>query len=485
MQKLRVNQSGRICGRAFITRSAYLLMSGMIAFACCSALQGSSGRLSAQAETSTAVRASQSIHIDVSGGELIRLPENAGTEFIADPSIADIQTPKPSSVFVFGKKPGRTTLFVLDPEGLPIVAYTVDVRFPQADLDAQIKAEAGDGAVKLSYTQNGALLQGTVPDAQTADRLQQTAARTLGPNVPIANQLQVAGSPQVNLRVRVAEVSRSVSRQLGFNWSTVFSTGSFAFGLQTGRLAGATGANLVANGVKGIFGTVASKHVNGSAVLDAMASEGLVTLLAEPNLTAISGSTATFLAGGEFPIPIPQSLGTISVEYKQYGVSVSFAPTVLSSGHISMKVRPEVSQIDLSTNVQLNNTQIPALTTRRAETTLELASGQSFAIAGLIQNNNNNNIDKLPWLGDLPVLGGLFRSNRFQRNQSELVIVVTPYLVRPTGPGRPPGDPTAYVRVPSDVEEAVYGRVAAPGRKLTKPASRHRPVQENSGFVFQ
>jgi pilus assembly protein CpaC len=447
-------------------------------------LSCSPGEFSARAADTTAVTATRSIKIDVSGGKLLRLPENAGTEFIADPSIADIQTPAPASIFVFGKKPGRTTLFVLTQDGTPIVAYNVDVRFPEGELQAQIRSDAGNSSARLSYTANGALLQGTVPDAQTADRLQQTAARTVGPGIPLSNQLQVTGSPQVNLRVRVAEVSRTVSRQLGFNWSTVLSAGDFAFGLQTGRLAG-TGANLIANGLNGVFGTVASKHVTGSTVLDAMAKEGLVTLLAEPNLTAVSGTTATFLAGGEFPVPIPQALGTVSLEYKQFGVSVSFTPTVLSSGHISVKVRPEVSQLDASNGVGLNNVQVPALTTRRAETTVELASGQSFAIAGLIQNNNNNNIQKFPWLGDVPVLGALFRSNQFQRNQSELVIVVNPYLVQPTSPGNTPTDASSYIRVPSDLDEVVYGRVGALNGKVARPASSAPGAATNDGFVFE
>lgn len=464
---------------------ARLVVVFLIAVACGSVLTARPSALAAETQRSTAIKATQSIRIDVSGGELLNLPENAGTEFIADPSIADIQTPRSSAIFVFGKKPGRTTLFVLAPDGTPIVAYIVDVRFPDAELQSQIRSEAGGAPVRLSYAANGALLQGTVPDIQTAERLQQSAARTLGSGVPLTNELQVAGATQVNLRVRVAEVSRSVSRQLGFNWSTIFSTGEFAFGLQTGRLAGSTGANLIANGVNGIFGTVTSKHVNGSAVLDAMATEGLVTLLAEPNLTALSGNTATFLAGGEFPIPIPQALGAVSIEYKQYGVSVAFTPTVLSSGHISMKVRPEVSELDTSNNVQLNNVQVPALTTRRAETTVELSSGQSFAIAGLIQNNNNNNIQKLPWLGDVPVIGGLFRSNLFQRHQTELVIVVTPYVVRPTGPGNAPTDANGYVRVPSDVDEAIYGRVAAPGRKAARSPHRSPSTNGNTGFVFE
>lgn len=424
-----------------------------------------------------AISATQSLRIDVSGGRLIKMPQDIGTAFVADPAIADIQSPKPSALFLFGKKPGRTTLFVLDKEGAPMAAYQVDVRFPDSELQAQIQADAG-GRARLAYTPNGAVLSGTVPNAQTADRVLQTAEKTLGVGVPVVNQLKVAGPAQVNLRVRVAEVSRSVSRQLGFNWSTVLSAGNFTVGLQTGRFANIattgtaalSGGSALASGLDSVFGTVASRHVNGAGVLDAMATEGLVNLLAEPNLTAQSGTTATFLAGGEIPIPIAQALGTVSVEYKQYGVSIAFTPTVLETGHISMKVRPEVSQIDAGTAVQVSaNASAPALTSRRAETTVEVASGQSFAIAGLIQSNDSNNVQKLPWLGDLPVLGTLFRSLNFQRNQSELVIVVTPYVVKPTGPETPPDDPTGYVKVPSDAASVAYGRVAAPGRKALRP----------------
>jgi pilus assembly protein CpaC len=250
-------------------------------------------------------------------------------------------------------------------------------------------------------------------------------------------------------------------------------------------LAGAVASNLTAKGSNGLLGSVASKNVNGSAVLDALANEGLVTLLAEPNLSAASGATATFFAGGEFPIPIPQALGTVSVEYKQYGVSVAFTPTVMSSNHISVKIRPEVSELDTATNVALNGVQIPAITARRAETTVELASGQSFAIAGLIQNNSSNNIQKMPWLGDIPVLGALFRSNQFQRNESELVIVVTPYIVRPARP-QALNDATQYVRVPSDMKNAVAGRVAVPSRKMETSASgTPRSPAVTGSFVFE
>lgn len=275
----------------------------------------------------------------------------------------------------------------------------------------------------------------------------QTAARTMGPGVSLANQLHVTTPLQVSLHVRVAEVDRSVSRQLGFNWATMLGAGSVIVGLQTGRFTTA-GSTIVSNGLDSVFGSVAAKRVDATPALDAMATEGLVSMLAEPNLTTMSGSTATFPAGGEIPVAIPQALGVTSVEYKQYGVSLAFTPTVLSSGRISIKVRPEVSQVDPVNSVTINGGTLLALTSRRAETTVELTSGQSFAIAGLMQNSVTNNVQKLPWLGDLPVLGALFRSNQFQRQQTELVIVVSPYIVRPTDPDNPPTDPVGLVKAP-------------------------------------
>jgi pilus assembly protein CpaC len=441
----------------------------------------------AQEQDRVRVKASRTIQIDVAGGELLKFGEDAGTVFVADPSIADIQAPSPASIFLFGKKAGRTSVFALRRDGTPLVSYTVDVHFPAAELQQLLNADAG-GAAHLAYTEQGAVLTGTVPDAGTADRIVQTAQRTLG-GVPVLNHLQVTGPVQVNLRVRVAEVNRTVSRQLGFNWNLVGQVGSVAIGLQTGNLTGAAaGSTLLQNTVNSIFGTATSSRVNGAAVIDAMASEGLLSILAEPNLTAESGATATFLAGGEVPIPIAQGLGATSVEYKQYGVSISFTPTVLATGHINMKVRPEVSTIDTANSVQFAasataTTTIPALTTRRAETTVDLASGQSFAVAGLIQNNNNNVIQKLPGVGDLPVIGALFRSNQFQRNQTELVIIVTPYVVRPIGPATPPDDANSYVRVPSDADNLVYGRPASVTPKAVRPPPAR--VVDVDGLSFQ
>jgi pilus assembly protein CpaC len=195
--------------------------------------------------------------------------------------------------------------------------------------------------------------------------------------------------------------------------------------------------------------------------LDLGETTGQVTTLANPNLTALSGETGTFLAGGEVPIPVAQALGTSTVEYKQYGISLAYTPTVLSDGRISLRVRPEVSQLDYSNAVTLNNQRVPGLTTRRTETTVELGSGQSMMISGLLSNNHNNSYDKTPGLAALPIIGALFRSNAFSRNETELVIVVTPYLVKPVNNARDIALPTDGARAPSDIDRVLLGTLSA------------------------
>ncbi len=194
-----------------------------------------------------------------------------------------------------------------------------------------------------------------------------------------------------------------------------------------------------------------------ASALDLAENDGLVTMLAEPNLTALSGETASFLAGGEIPIPVSQTLGSVSIEYKQYGVSLAFTPTVLSDGRISMRVRPEVSQISATGAVTLNGFSVPSFSTRRAETTVELGSGQAFMIGGLLSNNHNNSTDKAPALGDLPILGALFRSNKFTRSETELVIIVTPYLVKPVSANQI-ALPTDGYKGATDFERVVLGQ---------------------------
>ena len=437
--------------------------------------------------------AGHSLSVEVGTGKLVRLPAPASSVFVADSSIADVQTPNASAVFVFGKKPGLTTLFALSRSGEAIVSYTVTVQRDQQALQSALQAEGADGSVHLLRTPHALVLQGSVASPSTAASLQELAQKQLGTGESLINQLRVTGSVQVNLRVRVAEVSRSVTRDLGFNWNTVFKAGSFLIGLQTGLGTVGTGS-LAPLGTAGllnnVFGTangtigvgVASNQVNGTQVLDAMASEGLVTMLAEPNLTTTSGEPATFLAGGEYPIPVSQALGVTTVAYKTFGVSVGFTPTVLSDGMISMKVNPEVSALSTTGSFTQNGFTVPALTTRRAQTTVQLASGQSFVIGGLIQNDAQNNLTKVPWLGDIPVLGALFRSTAFQRNETELVIVVTAYSVKPVD--SVPALPTDFIRQPNDVERLLWGQVAARAVPGLDPERMPR-LRGESGFLFE
>lgn len=392
------------------------------------------------------------ITIEVSTGKLINLPRPAKNVFIADPGIADLQVPSPRDVFLFGKRTGTTSLYALDANGHPILSATVTVTYDIADLQRLVQQEAPNSPIRFTSTPGGIILSGTVPDANTADKIRVAAARYIGNKDTLINNLKVSGSQQVNLRVRVCEVDRQVTKDLGFNWETFVQPGSFTFGLASGRTFLAPGAAGTAFGsliqraappnnvtaVPGsLFANFTGNRANVNALIDALADQNLVTILAEPNLTAISGHTASFLAGGEFPIPVQQTAtgvgGGITIQFKQFGVSLAFVPTVLADNRISIKVRPEVSQLSNQGAITLNSITVPALTVRRAETTIELGSGESFAIAGLLQNNSSTDINKFPALGDVPVLGPLFRSTSFQRNQSELVIIVTPYIVRPSG----------------------------------------------------
>lgn len=391
------------------------------------------------------------IRVAVSTGQLVHLPRAAKNVFIADPNIADLQVPSPQDVFVYGKKTGTTSFYALDDGGSVILNASVVVTYNVGDLRRLLLQEAPNAAINVESTPGGIVLSGVVANAEIAERVNVAASRYIGDKESVINNLKVSGAQQVNLRVRVAEVDRSVTKELGFNWETLVSAGSFTFGLTTGRqfLTNPIGSSLFGNTIiraptptnsaaipGALFGNLNTNRASVSGLIDALADQGLVTILAEPNLTTVSGQPASFLAGGEFPIPVAQSgntSGAITIEFKQFGVSLDFVPTVLSNDHISIKVRPEVSQLSNQGAINTNGVTVPALTVRRAQTTIELGSGDSFAIAGLIQQNSIQDLSKFPALGDVPVIGPLFRSQSFLRNESELVIIVTPYVVRPTG----------------------------------------------------
>jgi pilus assembly protein CpaC len=307
---------------------------------------------------------------------------------------------------------------------------------------------------------NLVLLTGTVANPEDVAEAQRLTQAYVGGDTQVISRLKSATPLQVTLKVRIAEVNRSLMKSWGMNLLSRDRTGGFNFGIGRGNPGTIDDAGGATFNVSGTATTLAGfGHFLGLdllGTLDIAATDGLATVLAEPNLTALSGETASFLAGGEFPIPISQGNNAISIEYKQYGVGLAFTPIVLGDGRISMRVRPEVSQLSDAGAVTLGTYRVPALITRRAETTVELGSGQSFMIAGLLQNTGNNSVDKTPFLGDLPVLGALFRSTKFQRQETELVVIVTPYLVRPVS-GQI-ATPIDGLRTPNDVVRDIGGQ---------------------------
>ncbi|PDT80434.1 hypothetical protein CO676_28035 [Sinorhizobium sp. BJ1] len=413
------------------------------------------------------------LNLDSSLGKTVHLPAPAATIFVADPTIADYQAPSNKTIFVFGKKFGRTSLFALDENGEALAELRVVVTQPIADLRAMLRDQVGDYPIHVSYTPRGAILSGTAPNAEVVDTAKRVTEQFLGDGAPVVNNIKVAGSLQVNLSVRVAEVSRSAMKALGINLSAVGQIGTFKVGLlnRDAGLGSATGGGGTAE-----IG-VDNGAVNVSAVLDVLAKEHIASVLAEPNLTAMSGETASFLAGGEFPIPVRQENGQTSVEFRRFGVGLEFVPTVLDDNLINIHVKPEVSELSSQGAVQSNGISVPAVSTRRADTVVELASGQSFAIGGLIRRNVNNDISAFPWLGRIPILGALFRSSSFQKEESELVILVTPYIVRP-------GSSPNRMSVPTD-RMAPLDRATTPPRGHATASTDSPGGTGDLGFIIE
>lgn len=412
--------------------------------------------------------------IEVRKGQVIRLPRPAATVFVADPEIADVQAQSASIVYLFGRRAGTTSLYAIDENDQILLRTSVVVQHNLTALRAAINQLAPGNRVDAGSVDGSIVLEGLVDTPVQAQELRELGERFLGEDEALLYRVGVSAATQVHLRVRVAEVSREVIKQFGINWETVFETGDLLFGFATGRPAfGAAGsvfrgppqANSTVPDL--LFGSFTPGDNVVNTAIDALAQEGLVNILAEPNLTALSGETASFLAGGEFPIPVATDENDITIEFKEFGIQLAFTPTVLSGNRISLRVRPEVSELSQDGAIEVNGLVIPALKTRRAETTIELGSGQSFAIGGLLSSDVQNAVSKTPGLGDLPVLGTLFRSTAFRRDETELVIIVTPYLVRPVD--EPVlATPNDGYKAPNDIERILEGRLHSaqlhPGR---------------------
>lgn len=433
------------------------------------------------------------IAIEASKGRMIRLDVPVKTVFVANPEIADVQIKSPMVMYVTGKKPGETTLIAVDEKDRVLVNISVTVNHNLSRLKRTLDAVMPGNRIQVRSVDGAVVLMGEASSPIEATQAGDIALRFVAKKEEIVNSIQVKGPNIVNLRVRVVEMQRQVTRQIGINWDAVVQTGMFTFGLATGATPlinaasalGAVGTSPVTNQlfntrrqipnstVNGAYGRIASGALDLTAMVDLLEADGLVKTLAQPNLSAMSGKSAHFLAGGEFPIPIPQSDGVVTIEFKKFGVSLSFTPTILTGNRINLRVAPEVSQLSNNGAIRINNFQIPALITRRAETMVEAASGQSIVIAGLLMNNVVRDVNKVPWLSDVPVLGKLFTSENFQRQETELVIIVTPYIVgavreEPGARLAPPDAPVPGAPGPTAAAPGAPTPARAPG-KLVGP----------------
>ena len=320
----------------------------------------------------------------------------------------------------------------------------------------------------MTATQDSITLSGRVSSAANLSQVL-ALARSYAPEGKVNNLVEVRGVQQVMLEVRVAEMQRSIARRMGVNFNYLTESGKFGISQLGGLTELATGsdANIGGIALAAPFATFVSPTVSAlfrfnaggatwTGFIDALKTDGLVKVLAEPTLIALSGNEASFLAGGQFPVPVPQGLGTVAIEYKDFGVMLKFTPTVLADNKINIKVNPVVSELDFSTAVQFSGYVVPGLNTRGAETVVELADGQSFAIAGLLRDTARDTMSKYPLLGDIPILGTLFRSRSFQKNETELIIIATPRLVKPLDTARQTL-PTDFYHEPNDAEFYVLG----------------------------
>jgi pilus assembly protein CpaC len=389
---------------------------------------------------------SEHVHTDTSFGEVV----------VGDPEIADVMPLTDHSLSILGKKIGTTRVTAYSDKKL-VGVFDIEVTYDTSYLGNELARRFPGAHFRVTSVNGKILLSGEVPDAITLDRAV-SIAKQFGPDV--INSVQVMQPQQVQLEVRFIEVNRNASRELGINWNILGTGATINLGTNALPSGSAPFGNFIAHLLKG--GTSVDM------IIKALEERDMARRLAEPNLVALSGDTASFLAGGEFPFPVAAQLGTITVEWKRFGVGLAFTPTVLTNGMINLKIEPEVSQLDPTNTITVaNNIVLPSLIVRRANTTIELRDGQSFAIAGLLQNIGNTQQQQLPWLGDVPVLGALFRSAQYQKKETDLAIIVTPHLVRPTRPGDVARVPTDDTVPANDADFFLLGR-----SELMRPTPR-------------
>ena len=372
------------------------------------------------------------------------------TLVVADPEVAEAMATSNQSFFLRGKQPGSTTVLIYGANGKISELIDVEVELGLDELRADLSNLLPGEDIQVYPVHDGVFLDGRLTTAAAAEMALQVAERYVPGGV--ANGLSIGQSQQVLLEVRFLEASRSAVKEIGFG-NTIDANDVVAT-TDSGTVSGLAEKTLA------LFTNVGGENID--IRLRALEQKGVIRTLAEPNLVALSGDTASFLAGGEFPIPVASRNGEISVEFKKFGVGLDFTPTVLGDGLVNLRVRPEVSALDRSNGIRASNIEIPGISVRRADTTVELRDGQAFAVAGLLQNDYANDVRQTPWLGSVPVLGALFSSKRYQRNESELVIIITPRLVQPSPHPDMLASPLDSFAEPTESEFFLMDRTAIP-----------------------
>ena len=386
---------------------------------------------------------------------------------VGDPEIATVQPLTDQSFYILGKKAGTTGIAFFDENQKVVGSIDLEVSVDTTRLKAAIRENVPDARIKVNTTNGQVVLSGEAPDKVSADMANQIAKRFTGEE-DVINSVNVTSSQQVQLNVRFVEINRNAGTELGAKIGgrevTGDAPGGVAFDFNPGNFMG----SLIAGGL------------NIDIAIKAMEDRGVARRLAEPNLVTRSGETANFLAGGEFPITATDKDGNVTIEYKKFGVGLEFTPTVLKDGLIALEIEPEVSSIDNSYSFEY-----PVFLVRRARTSVDLKSGQSFMIAGLYQAENDRQAGAVPGVGRMPVVGTLFSSKKFQRRETDLVMIVTPHLVRPVDPSRPLATPLDGTRAPTDVENVGLNidevKTAATGAAFPKPAGGHILTLEVTG----
>jgi pilus assembly protein CpaC len=426
----------------------------------------------------SAGRSSATVKISIGKSENARTLDSFSEVIVSDPDIADAIPMSDRSLSILGKKIGNARVSVYG-EGKKLVGvFDIEVSYDTSRLGAELAQRFPYARFRVSSVNGRIMLAGSAPNGSVVDQAM-VIAKQFGADV--INSVKVNAPQQVMLEVRFVEAQRNASRELGVNWQVV-QTNLLNGGAGIAATVGQAGSGVGLLSGAAPFGTVVGKllsnGVQADQLLQALETRGVVRRLAEPNLVTLSGDTASFLAGGEFPIPVSSNLGSISVEFKKYGVGLAFTPTVLGNGLINLKIEPEVSQIDPTTIITIGGITIPSLIVRRANTTVELRDGQSFAIAGLLQNDLSTDQRQLPWLADVPVLGALARSASYKKKETDLVIIITPRLVRPARPDQhlrtplddssPANDPDFFLLGQAEITEPMKNRLK--GRIDGRPA---------------